>query len=182
MKRTKRIPSLLVSTLALALGVAAQESKPADPLEGHEGIRNYYRLRPDVATAGQPSDEAWADIRKAGFKAVINLRTPEEGSLEEGPKVEAQGMEYFNIPVGREGFNTEQLDLFDEILGDADARPVLIHCASSNRAGAMWLLHQVLDEGEDEATALAEAKKAGLTSEGLEKRALEFLEQQKVAK
>jgi len=174
---------LALSTLGLALsGAAPAQDSAKDPLAGNAGIRNYYRLRPDIATAGQPSDEAWADIKKAGFKAVINFRTPEEGSLEEKPKVEAQGMEYFNIPIGSDGFTTEQVELFSKILGDSDARPVLVHCASSNRVGAMWLLHQVLDEGEDETAALAEAKKAGLTSEALEKRAMEFLETQKAAK
>ena len=169
---------LVFSTLALSNTAAAQEATK-DPLEGNENIRNYYRLRPDIATAGQPSDEAWADIKKAGFKAVINLRTAEEGSLEEKPKVEAQGLEYFNIPIGSDGFSNEKLHLFNQILGDEEARPVLIHCASSNRVGAMWLLHQVLDEGVDETAALAEAKKAGLASEALEKRAMEFLEKQK---
>ena len=150
-----------------------------DPLASNEGIPNYYRLRDDIATAGQPTDEALEDVKKAGFKAVLNLRTEQEGSLEEKPKVEALGMEYYNIPIGRDGFSPAILEQFQEILADADNRPLLIHCASSNRVGALWYIHQVLDTGEDEAAALAEGKKAGLTSESLEGRAKDYVKTNK---
>lgn len=168
----------------LALAMAAAFASPATaqqsaPLAENEGLPNYYRLRDDIATAGQPTDEALEDIKEAGFKAVLNLRTEQEGSLEEKPKVEALGMDYYNIPIGRDGFSPEIVAEFEEILADEDNRPILIHCASSNRVGAMWYLHQVLNEGKDEDTALAEGKKAGLASEGLETRAKVFVKNQK---
>ena len=149
---------MIYALFVLALATAQTE----DPLEGHSGIANYYRVRPDVATAGQPSDDAWADVRAAGFKAVLNLRTEQEGSLEERAKVEAAGLEYFNIPIGSDGIHESQAELFSKILGDSANRPLLIHCASSNRVGAMWFIHEVLDEGKDESSALEEARKAGL--------------------
>ncbi len=74
-------------------------------------------------------------------------------------------MEYFNIPVGREGFSPEIVSKFRDILADSANRPILVHCASSNRVGAMWYIHQVLDNGESESSALEEAKKIGLRSE-----------------
>ncbi len=153
----------------LALGLLAQSAvaqkekvEKANPLAANPGITNYYRVRPDVAAAGQPSDEAFADIKKAGFKTIINLRTEEEGSLLEKPKVEALGLEYHNIPIGSDGISKEQVALFEEILGDSANGPVFVHCAASNRVGAMWYIHQVLGEGKDEAAALEEARKAGM--------------------
>ena len=163
---------LAIAIIGLSFPVLAQD---ADPLAGNEGIPNYYRLRDDIATAGQPTDEALEDVKKAGFKAVLNLRTEQEGSLEEKPKVEALGMEYYNIPIGRDGFSPAILEQFKEILANDDNRPLLIHCASSNRVGALWYIHQVLENGEDEAAALAEGKKAGLTSESLEGRAKAYI-------
>jgi uncharacterized protein (TIGR01244 family) len=154
--------------------LALVTAQTGDPLEGHSGIANYYRVRPDVATAGQPSDEAWADIREAGFKAVLNLRTEQEGSLEERAKVEAAGLEYFNVPIGSDGIHESQVDLFSKILGDSGNRPLLIHCASGSRVGAMWFIHEVLGEGKDESSALEEARKAGLKS-SLEPAAREYI-------
>lgn len=161
---------------ALVLPAAAQD---ADPLADNEGIPNYYRLRDDIATAGQPTDEALTDVQNAGYKAILNLRTEQEGSLEEKPKVEALGMEYYNIPIGREGFSPEMIAEFQEILAENDNRPLLIHCASSNRVGALWYINQVLNEGESEEAALAEGKKAGLTSKALEGRAKDYVESNK---
>ena len=67
---------LAIAVIGLAIPVFAQD---ADPLAGNDGIPNYYRLRDDISTAGQPTDEALEDVKKAGFKAVLNLRTEEEG-------------------------------------------------------------------------------------------------------
>jgi uncharacterized protein (TIGR01244 family) len=156
------------------LPAAAQEP---DTLADHDGIPNYYRLRDDIVTAGQPTDDALADVQKAGFKTVLNLRTEREGSLEERPKVEALGMKYYNIPIGRDGFSPAILEQFKEILDNDDNRPLFIHCASSNRVGGLWFVHQVLENGEDEPAALAEAKRAGMKS--IEERAKEYVKAHK---
>ena len=68
---------------------------------------------------------------------------------------------------------------FRDILAETANYPILIHCASSNRVGAMWYIHQVLDNGESESSALLEAKKAGLTSEALEGRAKAYVAENK---
>lgn len=167
----KRHLIALVALSATTLAVAQDK----DPLESQPGLQNYFRLRPDIATAGQPSDEALEAVQKAGFKAVLNLRTEQEGSLDEKPKVEALGMEYFNIPIGSDGFSPEVVSKFNDILAETANRPILIHCASSNRVGAMWYIHQVLENGASEASALDDAKKAGLTSEALEARAKDYV-------
>jgi uncharacterized protein (TIGR01244 family) len=156
------VRGILVLSLCALPALAQEKGKKTDPLEGNPGISNYYRVRPDVAAAGQPSDEALADIKKAGFKTIINLRTPEEGSLEEKPKVEALGLEYHNIPIGSEGVSKEDFVQFEALIQDSANRPVFIHCAASNRVGALWYIHQVLGEGKDEAAALEEARKAGM--------------------
>lgn len=166
---------ILALTLLSAPSLAQERENESDPLAANPGINNYYRVRPDVATAGQPTDAAFADIKKAGFKTVINLRTEQEGSLEEKPKVEALGLEYHNIPIGSDGITQEQVELFEKILGDSKTHPVFVHCASSNRVGALWLIHQVLGEGKDQASALEEARKAGLKP-NLEGKAKEFIE------
>jgi len=166
---------LALSALALAGPGGAPQQPEKDPLAGNAGIGNYYRVRPDIATAGQPTDAALEDIKNAGFKTIINLRTEQEGSLEEKPKVEALGLDYHNIPIGSDGITNEQVALFEKILGDSKARPVFVHCASSNRVGAMWFIHQVLGEGKDEDAALEEARKAGLKP-NLEGAAKEFVE------
>lgn len=174
-----KIGLLSAAIVAAAALVTTPARAQKDPLENHPGIRNYHRIEETIAAAGQPEDSAWADIKKAGFATVINLRTEEEGSLEERAKVEAQGLKYVNIPIGSDGFSPDKVAEFAEIIAKADESPVLVHCASSNRVGAMWYIHQVLNKGVDESTALAEGKEAGLTSERLEQSARDYVQTHK---
>ena len=150
--------------------LVAQES---DPLEGQSSLPNYYRLRPDIATAGQPTDDALEAVQKAGFKAVLNLRTEQEGSLDEKPQSRGTRDGVFQHPDWARGFLTG--DRFEVPRHPGrDREP-----SHSNRVGAMWYIHQVLDNGESESSALEEAKKAGLRSEALEGRAKDYVAQNK---
>ena len=60
------------------------------------------------------------------------------------------------------------------LLRDAD-RPLLMHCASANRTGAVWLAHRVLDGGLSVDQALIEARTVGLRSPAYEARVLEYV-------
>ena len=48
------------------------------------------------------------------------------------------------------------------MLGDKKKQPLMLHCGSANRVGAIWLVHRVLDDGIDVDVAVVEAKKVGL--------------------
>lgn len=70
----------------------------------------------------------------------------------------------------------------DEVLDRARAelkaapRPILMHCASANRVGAVWLPYRVLDGGLSWDDAVAEAKVVGLRSAELEAKARDYVE------
>jgi hypothetical protein len=85
------LPILGGVILSVTFGASAfAQSK--GPLAGNENIGNDYRVRPDVATKGQPSDEGLEAIKAAGLKTILNPRTEQEGSLEEKAKVESLGL------------------------------------------------------------------------------------------
>ena len=50
---------------------------------------------------------------------------------------------------------------YRELLNEVE-RPVLLHCASANRVGTVWLPWRVIDQGIEFDEALAEAKAVGL--------------------
>jgi uncharacterized protein (TIGR01244 family) len=152
--------------LALALLAAAQAARlwagVPDSLDASR-IPAYRLVRPDLATGGQPSAEALAQLQSLGFKTVINLRTPQDGALEERAAVEAQGLRYVNVPFTVETFSLADVEAVEKVLADPSAGPVLLHCHSSNRVGAMWAAIQVRQgRGFDE--ALAAGREAGLRS------------------
>jgi uncharacterized protein (TIGR01244 family) len=126
-------------------------------------IPAYRLVRPDLATGGQPSAEALAQLKSLGFATVVNLRTPQEGAAEERAAVEAQGLRYVNVPFTLETFSLADVEAVEKVLADPSAGPVLLHCHSSNRVGAVWAAIQARQgRGFDE--ALAAGREAGLRS------------------
>jgi len=124
---------------------------------------------PGVLSGGQPTAEQIAAAGSAGYKTVINLRADKEPGFEwEVAAVKAGGMAYVSIPVaGAADLTKETVARFDAALKDASSKgPVLLHCGSGNRIGALLALRAVWLEGKEPAAALEYGRSSGLT--GLE--------------
>lgn len=116
---------------------------------------------PNMITAGQPSEAQFAAIKAAGIKTVINLRpVTEDAGFDEASVVQTLGMDYVVIPVAGAGdLSMKSAQALDAALAKADDKGVLVHCASSNRVGALLALRAawLQDASIDEALALGEA-------------------------
>jgi uncharacterized protein (TIGR01244 family) len=127
--------SLAAAMLLLTAPAAAGEIPASMP---PWEIPGYQRLSPSLATAAQPAPETLARLKELGFRTVVNIRAANEpGVQEEGEVVRAQGLAYHLIPVTPATFSAEQVDAISKILEDPKAAPVLFHCSSSNRVGAV---------------------------------------------
>ncbi|MDP9438143.1 MAG: protein tyrosine phosphatase family protein [Actinomycetota bacterium] len=130
---------------------------------------------PDVATAGQPEGEHFKRLAEAGYRTVIDLRTSgEDRGLDEPEAIRRAGMEYVSIPVGHEDIDDGTFDKFRELMADQVRRPVLVHCSSANRVGALLVPYLVLDEGKSAEEASLTASRVGLRSENLRRAALRY--------
>lgn len=116
-----------------------------------------------VTSAGQPDEDALAVFAASGYAAVIDLRGPDERrGYDEAARARELGMEYVSLPVeGREGISFDNAAKLDAHLEQYDA-PVLVHCGSGNRVGALLALRASLAGAED-ADALELGRSAGLT-------------------
>ena len=118
-------------------------------------------------TGGQPTFDQLKKASETGFKAVINLRT--DGELpdpeQESTWVEGLGMKYFHIPVtGAEGLTLENTKLFAEVLSKTENYPLIVHCKSGNRVGALFALKAFHIDGKNIEEALLIGESAGLSS------------------
>lgn len=153
----------------LTLGVAALVAAALPVLAGVPAsmeagqIPNYRMIRSDLAFGGQPSPKTLQRLAELGFRTVVNLRTKAEGAQEEGEVVRAQGLEYVWVPVTAGTFSVEDVEAVERVLDDPAAGPVLLHCASSNRVGAVWAAIQARD-GRSVQEAEAEGVATGLHS------------------
>ncbi|RYD16136.1 MAG: hypothetical protein EOP90_04900 [Lysobacteraceae bacterium] len=122
---------------------------------------------PGVYAGGRIAAGDVASLRAAGIRRVIDL-TPdaETPDFDEASAVRAAGLDYANLPLGGPNDLTrENVLAFDALMHDA-TRPVLVHCASGNRVGAMAALRAAWIEGTSADDAIAIGKAWGLT--GLE--------------
>jgi uncharacterized protein (TIGR01244 family) len=125
-----------------------------------------------ITSAGQPDEKAFKVFADQGYTTVIDLRTPgEDRGMDEPKVVEDLGMDYVLLPIGRDDITFESAMTLDKLIADADG-PVLVHCGSANRVGALLALRKSLDGADDE-SALEYGRKGGMTRlEGRVKEAL----------
>ena len=77
--------------------------------------------------------------------------------------IEALGMRYVAIPVdGSEGLTIENAQFLAAALATSDA-PVIVHCGSGNRVGALFSLKALELDGKSAEEALAIGLAAGVT-------------------
>lgn len=105
-----------------------------------------------VTLAGKLAPDAAAQLRGTNT-VVIDLRTPPEGTADESHAMWRNGVTYINLPTTGRVPARSEVELFDAIVAVNAGRPILVHCASGNRAGMLWAAH-LLDTG----TSLASAK------------------------
>ena len=117
-----------------------------------------------ISAAGQPDEAAFEVFASSGYTTVIDLRGEQENrGLDEPAVVESLGMKYVLFPItGLEAISFENAAKLDELIESADG-PVLVHCGSSNRVGALLALSKSL-KGADTDEAMAYGAEGGLSS------------------
>ena len=105
-------------------------------------------------------------MAKAGIRNVINLRPASETpDFDEANAVRAAGMNYESLPIASaDDLNRANVDRFDALLKKQEGTPSLVHCASSNRVGALMALRAGWIKGQSVDEAVAVGKQWGLAS------------------
>lgn len=157
-----------------AAGGAAADSAAVVGLLG--GTLNAACPLPGVATGGQPDPARLAALAGAGFRAVIDMRGPEEPrGYDEPAAARAAGLEYVSLPVSSASLSDSTFDAFRALMRDRRRTPVLVHCQSGNRVGALMVPWLVLDRGWPIERALASAEAGGLRGAAIRDKALDYI-------
>lgn len=167
--------SLAVSVLGASFA-AAQAGVTKDKVEG---ITNLSRVGTTVACAGAVTPAAVAGIKKMGFASLINLRMPDEPGNDiaaEEAAAKAAGIKFVHIPMNSTKPETATADRFLRVISEPSSEPAFIHCASGNRASAMWLIKRVVIDKWDMAKAQEEAAALGLSSPVLKQFAADYIQ------
>jgi protein tyrosine phosphatase (PTP) superfamily phosphohydrolase (DUF442 family) len=78
------------------------------------------------------------------------------------------------VPLNTAKPDPKTADQFIKVISSKEAEPAFIHCASANRASAMWLIKRIVVDRWDVDRATTEAEALGLTNPALKQWALEY--------
>jgi uncharacterized protein (TIGR01244 family) len=153
--------SLVLSTVA---GCTPPKLPPVNMgLVAQAQILNLKPTEANVFASGQPTKEQIQIVANAGIKHIINLRPASEQDWDEGAYVQSLGMQYHSIPVtDLKGVTSENAKTLDQLLKAIGKEPVLVHCSSGNRVGALIALAEHEINGRDIEAAIAEGRRWGL--------------------
>ena len=169
-----------LATFALCLALAVPAA--AQTKQDYPGISNFTRVDATVACGGTAEVAALDALKKDGFKAVINLRMASEPGInleQNQAKAKELGLNYVHIPFSAGSPDPKAVDTFLATIADKSNQPVLVHCASAQRVGTMWLVKRVMQDNYSVEKATKEAHAIGLSNAGLEKFALQYIAEHK---
>ena len=169
MHRTPWFLALALLGCATTSSAAVQEHAPAPdaPSEPAQpavvAIPNARSPLPGIVTGGVPSEANLQEAKRLGYHTVISL-LPEDESQTEAASVTTLGLHFVSIPIrGAEDLTEENARRLGDVLSAPESRPLILHCASGNRSGALLALHAFYVQGASVEQALALGEAAGLT-------------------
>ena len=134
-----------------------------------------------IFLAGQPSLADFGAAQELeNVRTVINLRTESE-MTDSGQEATLKRLkiEYHHLPFAApETLTDEVFDATRKLVSDRKNLPLILHCKSANRVGAIWLVHRVLDGQQSYEQALAEAKQVGLRFAPYEQKAKAYIDRE----
>lgn len=114
------------------------------------------RFTPDRDQLRQAAEE--------GFRSVVNMQTEGEkkglGPQEEARAAEEAGLTYLHHPVDGDKMSDEVVDGFRRKASELPA-PVLVHCASGKRSGAMVMMGLASEQGMTGEQVIEKAEEMG---------------------
>jgi len=169
---------LILSIFAVGASIGtAQVKKSTLP-----GVTNFSQVETTVACAGAVTPAAVAGIKKMGFASLINLRMANEPGADidaEAAAAKDAGIKFVHIPLNSTMPDPAVADRFLKTITEPGMEPAFIHCASGNRAAAMWMIKRALVDKWETDRASEEAAQLGLSSPILKTFALDYIKAHK---
>ena len=164
MKLIKQLcTSVFIAAIAVSTVIASEQPVATDVIN-NVSIKNFAAHNNLVFSAAPPTKEQFKQLSQAKVKHVINLRAADEQDWDEGALVNSLGMSYHEIEIaGAKDVNTDNAKQLANLLEQLKGESVVVHCASSNRVGALMAI-SALQQGADIESAIETGKQWGMAS------------------
>ncbi|MGE0448780.1 MAG: sulfur transferase domain-containing protein [Vicinamibacterales bacterium] len=178
MKQRSAFGACVLVFLLLASGAGAQDATEVTKASV-PGVTNFAKVQSTIACAGATTPAGVAEVKKLGYRSIINLRQASEPGADvdaEAAAAKQAGIKYVHLPLNGASPDPAIVDQFLEAVAEPSAQPVFVHCASGNRAAALWMIKRIVVDGWAVEAASSEATALGLTSPALKNFALNYVE------
>ena len=121
-------------------------------------------------------------MKKLGYASIINLRQANEPGADidaEAAAAKTAGITFLHLPFNAASPDPTLVDRFLSAVTAPANQPAFIHCASANRASALWLVKRIQVDRWDVDRAVTEATALGLTNPALKTFALDYVQAHK---
>ena len=172
----KRYALVFVLVAGVGGGIAGAQNVTKETLPG---VTNFARLETTIACAGATTPQAVAGLKQMGYAAIINLREASEAGADidaEAAAAKSAGITFIHLPFNTASPNPAVVDTFLKAVTDTKNQPAFVHCASGNRAAAMWMIKRMQVDKWDAERAGTEAAALGLTNGALKTFAIQYVE------
>lgn len=148
-KLTRQVPTA---------GLAERPAEWAQPIDGVQGLPNFYGVTDNLYRSAQPEDVAFAELKKMGIKTVVNLRSLHS----DRDQCREAGLGYEKIKM--QAWNPDDEDVIDfvRIAVDEGRHPVLVHCQhGADRTGTVIAAYRIVVQGWSKEDAIEEMTQGG---------------------
>lgn len=129
-------------------------------------MNTFREITDELAIAGQPTFDELQQLAEAGYRSMVNLRSPDEIGFvdDEQQKTEFLGLRYVNIPIQIKTFSLDDVSQVIQQLMQLP-KPILIHCDNGIRASTIVLVHLAIKQGTRAEDAFQKVANLGLLSD-----------------
>ncbi|HEY9639672.1 MAG TPA: sulfur transferase domain-containing protein [Coleofasciculaceae cyanobacterium] len=106
------------------------------------------KINEDLAIAGQITPDQLQQMTEAGYKSVLNLRSPNEMGFasNEQQNTKLLGLQYFHIPTQPRAINLEiALQIIEQI--NSLPKPLVLHCDNGLRSATLAVVYVYVKQG-----------------------------------
>lgn len=156
----------ILITLSMLSGCTTHQATSSETTKAEVALpASIKHVENGLYSASQPSPAELRELQTLGVKTVISLRNPAETDWDEAALVSELGMKFINLPVaGAAGINEENARTLARLIEKHDEEPLLVHCGSGNRVGALMAAAANKVDNQDIETSIAIGKKWGMTT------------------
>lgn len=112
----------------------------------------------------EPGQRQFAHIAEEGFRSVVSLQVADEDQKlkpdAERKLAREAGLAFYHQGISKDALSDEEVDRFRDQL-ESLPKPVLLHCTSGKRSGAMTMMHIASERNMSGDEVLSKAEEMG---------------------